>query len=120
MHTIFLIGDTTLAPYTGPLEAEGFDVNHLLPAAAPPTATPAAVITVSAPRSAHADGRARPPAPQSGATTATPATRPSTSTAGTSPPTPTHTKPPTSSTPDNLVNAFAHSHYGPNPFINPP
>ena len=44
MHTIFLIGDTTLAPYTGPLEAEGLDVNHLLPAAEPPTASPDAVI----------------------------------------------------------------------------
>ena len=44
MHTIFLIGDATLAPYTGPLEAEGFDVNHLLPAAEPPTASPDAVI----------------------------------------------------------------------------
>ena len=44
MHTIFLIGDTTLAPYTVPLEAEGFDVNHLLPAAEPPTASPDAVI----------------------------------------------------------------------------
>jgi len=44
MHTVLLIGDATLAPYTGPLEAEGFDVNHLLPAAEPPTTSPDAVI----------------------------------------------------------------------------
>src|SRR6266540_809623 len=30
MRTILLIGDSTLAPYTGPLEAEGLAVQHLL------------------------------------------------------------------------------------------
>jgi len=45
MHTVFLIGDATLAPYTGPLESEGFAVKHLPPGAAePPIGSPDAVI----------------------------------------------------------------------------
>jgi two-component system, OmpR family, alkaline phosphatase synthesis response regulator PhoP len=44
MRLIFLIGDATLAPYTVPLEAEGFDVEHLPPGAAEPTSSPDAVI----------------------------------------------------------------------------
>ena len=45
MRTILLVGDATLAPYAGPLEAEGFDVKHLPHGAAePPIGSPDAVI----------------------------------------------------------------------------
>jgi len=45
MRTIFLIGDATLAPYGGPLEAEGFAVKHLRPGIdEPPAGSPDAAI----------------------------------------------------------------------------
>jgi len=44
MHTIVLIGDSTIAPYTNALQAEGFEVKHLLPGADPPTMTPDAIV----------------------------------------------------------------------------
>lgn len=45
MRTVLLIGDSTLAPYAGPLQAEGFDVKHLLPGTPePPSGSPDAVI----------------------------------------------------------------------------
>ena len=44
MHTILLIGDSTIAPYINALQAEGFDVRHLLPGAEPPTTAPDAIV----------------------------------------------------------------------------
>ena len=58
MRTILLIGDSTLAPYTGPLEAEGFAVQHLFPGASEPsTGSPDAVVMHLS--SAAEDPRAR-------------------------------------------------------------
>jgi len=44
MHTILLIGDSTIAPYTHALQAEGFEVKHLAPGAEPPATTPDAIV----------------------------------------------------------------------------
>jgi DNA-binding response OmpR family regulator len=44
MHTILLIGDSTIAPYTNSLQAEGFEVKHLAPGAEPPSTTPDAIV----------------------------------------------------------------------------
>ena len=45
MSTILLLGDATVAPYARALEAEGFDVKHLVPGTVDaPTGTPDAVI----------------------------------------------------------------------------
>jgi len=58
MRIILLIGDSTLAPYTGPLEAEGFAVQHLFPGASEPsTGSPDAVVMDLS--SAAEDPRAR-------------------------------------------------------------
>ena len=44
MRTILLIGDTTITPYTNALEAEGFEVKHILPGAEPPAGTLDAIV----------------------------------------------------------------------------
>jgi two-component system alkaline phosphatase synthesis response regulator PhoP len=44
MHTILLIGDSTIAPYAHALQAEGFEVKHLLPGAEAADPTPDAIV----------------------------------------------------------------------------
>ncbi len=44
MRTVLLIGDATLAPYAGLLEAEGFDVTHVHPGAPEPAGSPEVVV----------------------------------------------------------------------------